>query len=463
MVRRKMTSFAIRLRALTALVAAAATASLCACGPEPTVLSLRDAAAVFGINFYDHGRDVVTTADETTTATSTTSTSQESAEEMNSGEDSLPSGQLANSCADAPLLGAGNWTAIFSGTQPDTGLDCGGDGEPRFFRFQMAQAGALRVAPDHPTNRVRVALWTGGCAQEQPLACSNLPGAAVELPFVAAGEVVYGALLLAGEETTGNSGDNSGGNSGDSSGDNSADVEDSSATTGASNSDAATSEQSASQSSAGDTSQDASASGSDTSDELPDERIASVAVLARYFAQLGAVCDVASPLIACPPGSRCLADANGGEATCQTLTGDLCLQASVLPISQSTTLSVVTSTNYHDAHFHGCGGAGMRERVWQLELSPSLLDRLPADGGHLVLETHDSDLVLAIRAPSCQAEDEQACAVATLGVGAQIVWPSGDATLRDEISRGTSPYLFVDWSDPPDNVSKPLNVRISVL
>lgn len=115
-----------------------------------------------------------------------------------------------------------------------------------------------------------------------------------------------------------------------------------------------------------------------------------------------------STLGRCGTGTTCLVPSEpdaAAVAVCVPLQADTCAQALPLLLDPGTTFVQVPSNLPHtDAHAHSCTGAHRPDRVYELELGPSIGPR------EVVVRTSASGVGLAIRAPSCLPEDEWDCA-----------------------------------------------------
>lgn len=167
----------------------------------------------------------------------------------------------------------------------------------------------------------------------------------------------------------------------------------------------------------------------------------------------GEVCEPASRG-RCVAGTLCMASAPGDAPECTTLPADTCSTALRTPVVLSAdgeaALVVDPASPQTDAHAHACGGAGLRERVLQLDLPPAPPARA------LEITVSRPDVGLAVRAPGCLATDELACAAGT-GAPARVVI-GRLTTLR---AAGVAPYLFVEL--PPDSerdLAFTLNLRL---
>ncbi|WAS95435.1 hypothetical protein [Nannocystis punicea] len=166
----------------------------------------------------------------------------------------------------------------------------------------------------------------------------------------------------------------------------------------------------------------------------------------------GEVCEPASRG-RCVAGTLCMAAAPGEASECTTLPADTCSTALRTPVVLSEgqgALVVDPALPQTDAHAHSCGGAGLRERVLQLDL--------PAVPPARALEITVSrpDVGLAVRTPGCLATDELACAAGTGGPARVVV-----DRLAARRAAGVAPYLFIEL--PPDSEGDPaftLNLRL---
>lgn len=159
----------------------------------------------------------------------------------------------------------------------------------------------------------------------------------------------------------------------------------------------------------------------------------------------GEVCQPASRG-RCVAGTLCQADAPEQPAVCTTVPADTCSTAErvavVLDAAGEGALVVDPAQPQTDAHAHRCGGDGLRERVFRLAL-PEV-----APGRALEISASRPDVGLAVRAPSCLAADEVACAAGT-GSPARVVL-TDLAGLR---AAAVAPYVFVEL--PADSEGDP--------
>jgi hypothetical protein len=148
----------------------------------------------------------------------------------------------------------------------------------------------------------------------------------------------------------------------------------------------------------------------------------------------------------CVGGTACLAGQSAGTGTgtgdgaarCVEIWGDTCANASILPVGASESSVVVDpSLPFGDAHAHGCGGARRAEQVVRLELPPP-----SASPRNLVVWTDTPEIGLALRGPSCVADDELGCGFG----GADTVLTVTDIDAANGGS--TTLWLFIELADP---------------
>lgn len=150
----------------------------------------------------------------------------------------------------------------------------------------------------------------------------------------------------------------------------------------------------------------------------------------------GDVCEPASRG-RCVAGTLCMTSAPAQPPECTTLPGDTCSTALRTPVVLSPAgegaLVIDPALPQTDAHASSCGGAGLRERVLQLDLP------VVPPARALEITVSRPDIGLAVRSPGCLATDEVACAAGT-GAPARIVLDR----LAARRAAGVAPYLFIE-------------------
>ncbi|MBZ5708786.1 hypothetical protein [Nannocystis pusilla] len=161
--------------------------------------------------------------------------------------------------------------------------------------------------------------------------------------------------------------------------------------------------------------------------------------------EAGEVCEPASRG-RCVAGTMCLASKPGDAPECTTLPADTCSTAMRTPVvlddAGEGALVVDPAAPQTDAHAHGCGGDGLRERVLRLGLPAT------PPGRALEITVSRADVGLAVRTPTCLAADELACAAGTGGPARVVLGRL--ATMR---AAGIEPYLFIEL--PADSEHDP--------
>lgn len=141
----------------------------------------------------------------------------------------------------------------------------------------------------------------------------------------------------------------------------------------------------------------------------------------------------------CVDGTLCTAGGDGSTRVCTALPADTCSAALRTPVALdagSGSLAVDPAAPQTDAHHHSCGGDGSRERVLRLALPPA------PPGRALEIVAARPDVGLAVRTPSCLADDEVACAAGSASPARVVI---GDVAGLH--AAGVEPYLFIELPD----------------
>ncbi|PCC69535.1 hypothetical protein SAMN02745121_06342 [Nannocystis exedens] len=324
--------------------------------------------------------------------------------EGSGGEDSSTSGVWAeapapaDACPDALLVSHGRYRGNLRAMKPDdaTGGVCGGGGADGFLRVEVPVRADLRVAARGVGFVPRLSFAPDDCLGGREIACAA--DAPLELRDLAGGTVLR---LAVGIDPTVFS-----------------DLKQKPAP-----------------------------------EDDPDPLSFDLEIGLTRVLDAGEVCEPASRG-RCVAGTLCMTSAPGEPPACTTLPADTCSTALRTPVvlgdAGEAALVVDPALPQTDAHAHSCGGAGLRERVLQLDL--------PAVPPARALEITVSrpDVGLAVRTPGCLATDEVACA-AGIGAPARVVIDR----LAARRAAGIAPYLFVEL--PPDSERDPaftLNLRL---
>lgn len=295
-------------------------------------------------------------------------------------------------CEGAPLGANGLYSGTLRGAGPDvsTAGVCGQGGPDAFLRIEVSPRADLRVEARGHGFEPRLSLAPDDCRGGRELACSAAPGP-LELRNLDPGTVVRVAIGI-------------------------------------------------------DPAVFATLNQTTAPEGAPDPLSFVIDVGLTRVLAAGEVCEPASRG-RCADGSQCLPGTAGESRVCTPLPGDTCATALPSPVALDAAgegaLTIDPALPQTDAHHHGCTGEGTRERVLRLALPATPPQRA------LEVTAERPDVGLALRAPSCLASAELACAAPAAG-GASVV-VHGLAGLR---SAGVEPYLFIELPadselDPP--------------
>lgn len=189
-------------------------------------------------------------------------------------------------------------------------------------------------------------------------------------------------------------------------------------------------------------------------DALHDAFGFAVDVAFREVLPVGATCDLESRA-RCVTGSRCVVELEMSRGTCERVIGDSCFAP--IPVAIVGQAGVeFDAIELTDVHEHSCTGVRMLERVYRLDLDPSV-----PTTAWLEVEAQHPDIGLAIRRGNCLAQAEIAC------VSARDLAPQLRVQIGDDAALGVPYYLFVElgssWGEPWSEGRKPYDLRFEIV